>query len=378
MKRLFFLFLLLVTAVSILHSQSVLFRTGRFLHHSTGGCIWGPNGSATSVPLQMTAYNTLHGYTGQYAVSMTESGWPETPWDNEWERWHRIFENKDTVLADIRPILLNNKIVVIKSCFPSSSITGIGVPSDTLSPTNKTIYNYKWHWRHLINRMKTRPQNFFVIWTNAPLVAGATNINAARWSKQFCKWAKDTLAAGLDPVIGSFPQNVYVFDFFSKLTDTTGYMLAMYAASSSDSHPNAAATTLVAPLFVQEIFNHSIAYESIYAGILKMGTEIPSSYSLNQSYPNPFNPSTKITFKIPSWEGYGFSRGVGLVSLRIYDITGREVQTLVNEELQPGAYEVTFDGSGLNSGVYFYQLRAGDPAVAGQVFTQTRKMLLIK
>jgi hypothetical protein len=106
------------------------------------------------------------------------------------------------------------------------------------------------------------------------------------------------------------------------------------------------------------------------SGIVDPGI-IPSKFGLSQNYPNPFNPSTKIEFKIPSWEGYGVSRGVGLVSLRIYDITGREVQTLVNEELQPGTYEVTFDGSGLNSGVYFYKLTAGN-------FVQTRKMLLIK
>ncbi|MCI0473972.1 MAG: T9SS type A sorting domain-containing protein, partial [Ignavibacteria bacterium] len=199
----------------------------------------------------------------------------------------------------------------------------------------------------------------------------ATNINAARWSKQFCKWAKDTLAAGLDPVFGAFPQNVYVFDFFAKLTDTTGYMLPQYAASSSDSHPNAAATTLVAPQFVQEIFNHSIAYESIYTGLNLLENEIPLNYVLHQNYPNPFNPSTKITFAIPSWEGYGVSRGVGLVTLKVFDITGKETQTLVQQQLQPGTYEVTFDGSGLNSGVYFYRLTAGD-------YSETKRMVLIK
>jgi hypothetical protein len=100
-------------------------------------------------------------------------------------------------------------------------------------------------------------------------------------------------------------------------------------------------------------------------------TGIPTSFALNQNYPNPFNPTTKITFKIPSWEGYGVSRGVGPVSLRIYDIAGRLLQTLVSDELQPGTYEVTFVGSGLNSGVYFYKLTAGS-------FTETKKMLLIK
>jgi hypothetical protein len=98
---------------------------------------------------------------------------------------------------------------------------------------------------------------------------------------------------------------------------------------------------------------------------------VPDKFLLSQNYPNPFNPGTKIEFKIPSWEGYGVSRGVGLVTMQVFDITGREVQTLVNEELQPGTYDVTFDGSGLNSGVYFYKLTAGN-------FVQTRKMLLIK
>jgi G:T/U-mismatch repair DNA glycosylase len=105
-----------------------------------------------------------------------------------------------------------------------------------------------------------------------------------------------------------------------------------------------------------------------------ISNEIPSSYSLSQNYPNPFNPTTKIKFDIPKFsssEGYGFSRGVGLVTLTVYDIMGREVQTLVNESLQPGSYEATFDGSSLNSGVYFYKLITKD-------FVQTRRMVLIK
>jgi len=94
---------------------------------------------------------------------------------------------------------------------------------------------------------------------------------------------------------------------------------------------------------------------------------IPKQYSLSQNYPNPFNPSTKIRFEFPLNKG-GLK---GVVTLKVYDILGKEVQTLVNEQLQPGSYEVTFDGSNLPSGVYFYQLRAGD-------FIETKKMLIIK
>ncbi len=236
------------------------FRSGIFLHHSTGSNIWGPNESATSVPQEMSAYNLAHGYTGPMAVTMNEEWW--SPGDNEWATQHEFFEDPSP-MSGIGYYLPDNKIIVIKSCFPSSAITGYGQASDTLSPWLKTVYNYKWHWRHIVKAMSSHPKNFFVIWTNAPLESNSTNEEEALLSKQFCTWAKDTLATGLDADYGAFPPNVYVFDFFHKLTETNGIMKAMYRVSPYDSHPNAAATQLVAPQFVQEIFNASIPYEAI-------------------------------------------------------------------------------------------------------------------
>jgi hypothetical protein len=105
-------------------------------------------------------------------------------------------------------------------------------------------------------------------------------------------------------------------------------------------------------------------------GIQQISSEIPSSFSLSQNYPNPFNPATKIKFSIPnSTPPAPLPRGT--VSLKVYDITGKEVAVLINETLQPGTYEVTFDGSGLTSGVYFYKLYAGD-------YMETKRMILIK
>ena len=99
---------------------------------------------------------------------------------------------------------------------------------------------------------------------------------------------------------------------------------------------------------------------------------IPDKYVLEQNYPNPFNPNTKIRYSIPSSQNPlpGGARG-GLVTLKVYDLLGREVATLVNEQQQPGNYEVTFDGSKLSSGVYFYQLKTGS-------FIQTKKLVLLK
>jgi hypothetical protein len=89
---------------------------------------------------------------------------------------------------------------------------------------------------------------------------------------------------------------------------------------------------------------------------------LPVSYSLSQNYPNPFNPTTNIQYEIPK---------PGDVRLVIYDVTGREVRTLINERLEAGKYEVSFDGSALTSGVYFYMLQAVD-------FSETKRMILIK
>ena len=102
-------------------------------------------------------------------------------------------------------------------------------------------------------------------------------------------------------------------------------------------------------------------------GIRNISEIVPSSYSLYQNYPNPFNPVTNIQFDIPSKDKSQNSK----VKLVVYDILGKEIATLVNEQLQPGTYEVTFDGSNLVSGVYFYKLNSGD-------FSETKKMLLIK
>jgi hypothetical protein len=98
------------------------------------------------------------------------------------------------------------------------------------------------------------------------------------------------------------------------------------------------------------------------AGINLITNEIPSSYSLSQNYPNPFNSMCNVQFSMCN---------AGNVKFVVYDVQGREVQTLVNERLQAGTYKTTFDGSTQNSGVYFYKLTTNG-------FTETKRMLMIK
>jgi hypothetical protein len=88
----------------------------------------------------------------------------------------------------------------------------------------------------------------------------------------------------------------------------------------------------------------------------------PLQYELSQNYPNPFNPETTIRFSIARRED---------VQLEVFDVLGRKVATLVNEQLAPGSYVARFNAATLSSGIYFYRLRAG-------TFSQSKKMMLIK
>jgi hypothetical protein len=88
----------------------------------------------------------------------------------------------------------------------------------------------------------------------------------------------------------------------------------------------------------------------------------PEVFALNQNYPNPFNPTTVISYQLPI---------SGYVSLKVYDMLGREVMTLVNEVKSAGHYSINFNASAFSSGIYFYRITAG-------TFTQTKQMMFIK
>ena len=117
-------------------------------------------------------------------------------------------------------------------------------------------------------------------------------------------------------------------------------------------------------------------YLMIYTGqpyavnIQVTGNSVPDKFELFQNYPNPFNPATNLEFGIPD---------LGFVSLKVYDVLGHEVKTLVNENKPAGRYEVTFNGTGLPSGVYFYRLVVSPSnSMESGVFRDIKRMVLIK
>jgi hypothetical protein len=114
--------------------------------------------------------------------------------------------------------------------------------------------------------------------------------------------------------------------------------------------------------FGNNLYVDSICVKSTVSGVQNIFTGIPNVYKLDQNYPNPFNPVTKINFAMPKQ---------GLVTLKVYDMVGREVATLINEVRNAGYYSADFNGMNFASGVYFYKLVAND-------FIDTKRMVLIK
>ncbi|MEO8210791.1 MAG: T9SS type A sorting domain-containing protein, partial [bacterium] len=128
------------------------------------------------------------------------------------------------------------------------------------------------------------------------------------------------------------------------------------------------------------IFNSALVAEAVPVNIVVTGknllpydglmtitsinniSEIADSYSLDQNYPNPFNPTTNINFSIPK---------NSFVTLQVYDVTGKEIQSLVNDNLNAGVYSFNFNAGDLSSGIYFYKIIAGD-------YSDIKKMTLLK
>ena len=103
-------------------------------------------------------------------------------------------------------------------------------------------------------------------------------------------------------------------------------------------------------------------FDRSVVGVENQDPAIPRSFGLSQNYPNPFNPVTTISYRIAT---------TSQVSLAVLDLLGREIEVIESGKRVPGAYEVTFDGSGLPSGIYLYRLEAGD-------FVETKSLVLLR
>ncbi len=149
---------------------------------------------------------------------------------------------------------------------------------------------------------------------------------------------------------------------WSSRVRTTGRVPRRLQNDENDSYLH---SKIIANLYLQEFKQRYVdagGTDGIVLSVKPSAVATPTSYELQQNYPNPFNPSTHIQFSIVD---------ARTVTLKIYDILGREVATLVNERMNPGVYTVTWNASRLSSGIYFARIEAGD-------FTAVRKIVLMK
>ena len=163
--------------------------------------------------------------------------------------------------------------------------------------------------------------------------------------------------------VGSYPDDIRLCvnsGPFKLIENEPITIIVAYTLGLGSSPTNSVTVGKLQSQFVQEFYESN--FDDNLVSVEDEISNTPTEFFLYQNYPNPFNPSTTISWQSPV---------SGHQTLKIYDVLGNEVATLVNEFRNSGSYEVDFNASSLSSGIYFYKLQAGD-------FVQTRKMLMLK
>jgi hypothetical protein len=160
--------------------------------------------------------------------------------------------------------------------------------------------------------------------------------------------------------------SMYWYRMISNIPDSAGNRPTLAVNLSGDSASVYLFSGSVGFSAVRTSYKYSFALP-VPIGITQISENIPGKYILYQNYPNPFNPVTKIKFSIPASVKSERSN----VKLIIYDILGREISSLVNDNLKPGEYEASWNAAGFSSGIYFYKLYAGN-------YSETKRMILLK
>lgn len=342
MKKLSFLALLMILSLSLM-GQSVI-----FLHHSTGGGVWG---GGIGIPQWITNYNNAH--STSYAV--TEFSYPDSPYDwanypyDFWNLWVNTgqCDNTKPGIRCIDWLTSNYNVIIIKHCFP-----GAGIEADSGSPlvssATKSIENYKLQYRALRAKMDSYPSNKFIVWTLAPLHRNATDIQSAARAREFVNWVKGTWLTE----DGQAHPNIYIFDFFgyaaeSNPTPANGKVNCLkfdYEGdhSGNDSHPNAAANTTIMPLFGQfivDVINNQAS---------SVNEQEASDDAEISFYPNPANNKVKI------------KGAESIESVEIFDISGRLVKIFYSPEKE-------IDVTSLAKGTYILRINSGKKCQSSQL-----------
>jgi hypothetical protein len=322
---------------------------------------WGPGVKLTKSLLNPNLYQVKLSFTVNVGDSIGYKFHcdPEAKYDNTgWEtggntEYH--FADKDTVLPARKPAI-TVKNVITKDVTVTFRV-------------NMTGAKERYH-----NKPITNLKGVFISGGALPL-AWPSNWNALDTASggPMTKMYDDGQAAHGDSIAGD---NIWSIKLtFLASNNTAKHVEYKYGAvfpgadtlnNSSTPYDNEAGYALNHSLDLNDVTGTQIAVNRFGDQVVSVqelpSSGIPNSYSLSQNYPNPFNPSTNIQYSIPK---------SGLVSLKVYNLLGQEVATLVEGNQTAGTYVATFDASRVSSGIYFYRLMSGG-------FVEVRKMLLLK
>jgi hypothetical protein len=214
-----------------------------FLHHSTGGVIWGGG-----VSDWISSYNGSNDKNYQITEIAYPSdagyGWANYPYDY-WNIWvNNAGPDPYLTEATLEMLTPEYDVIVFKHCFPVSGI-GPDTGSPDIASSEKTIENYRLQYNAIKEKLHEFPANRFIVWTGAALTANSTDSESAQRSRDFFTWVKEEWDEPGD--------NIFVWDFFELETEGGNVLLDSYAASPDDSHPSDAFAATVAPYFGQRM-----------------------------------------------------------------------------------------------------------------------------
>ncbi len=289
---------------------------GIILKTINGGVSWNTVPSGTQLPLNSVSFNSSNGLTTGYAVGGDQSFRTVVL---------RTTDNGDTWVQ--QPIPVTNILYSVYAADSNNTyIVGLGGTiikiSDDVTPVELTSFT-------------ATPDNHSVIlkWTTS----SETNNNKFEIERNEGEWKTIGFVYG-----NGTTTKQHFYSYIDKNLLSSRHQFRLKQIDFDGSYK--------------------------YSEVIDVKIEFVNSFDLLQNYPNPFNPTTTIKYSIPSVISSGARN---LVTLKVYDVLGNEIATLVNEEKPAGEYEVNFDASKLASGIYFYQLRTSS-------FVQTKKMILLK
>jgi hypothetical protein len=278
-----------------------------------------------------------------------------------------------------------NRIVMFKSCFPISDVWDDGTEPGDPFGEDQTLANYKAVYRHpdgpgrtysytevkyvpLEDIFSKHPEILFIPVTAPPLVYGGTDNANAHRARLFNNWLKTDWLASYNKAHPGL-MNVAVFDWFNFLANPDNALAgpnrlkAAYGGTGDDSHPSDAANAASTVFFATSPSNFLdaawLAFSKATTGVdASDRSPAPSAFGLEPNYPNPFNASCMIPYRV---------KEKCRVTLSVFDIHGRLVADVVDSEHEPGVYRADFDGTLLPSGIYIYRIRMKGFSAAGKM-----------